>query len=137
MIYLEDFHFVQNIYQLWMCQCVELFILLRSVYSSKWDPQVDLVVGINKQYLKYPEDALEHIEDLIFAILSEYWSVQYIRRSFGSLKRAIKDLFHHISFSINWRISILKFHFLKFELNFRRTKIYLKEYSQTCLINHM
>ncbi|XP_071135639.1 uncharacterized protein [Mytilus edulis] len=41
-----------------------------SGYLSTWDPHVDLVIGLNKQYLTAPEDVIEHVEDLIFVILS-------------------------------------------------------------------
>ncbi|CAG2257658.1 unnamed protein product [Mytilus edulis] len=41
-----------------------------SGYHSTWDPHVDLVIGLNKQYLTAPEDVIEHVEDLIFVILS-------------------------------------------------------------------
>ncbi|KAL4232720.1 hypothetical protein ACF0H5_007408 [Mactra antiquata] len=42
---------------------------MRPCYHNVWDPQVDTVVGINKQYLSMLEDVIEHVEDLVFLIL--------------------------------------------------------------------
>lgn len=39
-----------------------------SAYDS-WDPQVDPVIGINRQYLTSRDDVIEHVEDLVFIIL--------------------------------------------------------------------
>ncbi|KAL5009734.1 hypothetical protein ScPMuIL_012039 [Solemya velum] len=41
-----------------------------SAYHSRWDPRVETVIGLNKQPLSNLEDVIEHVEDLIFIILS-------------------------------------------------------------------
>ncbi|KAK3098584.1 hypothetical protein FSP39_020939, partial [Pinctada imbricata] len=38
--------------------------------QGNWDPHVDVVVGLHKQFLTTMEDVIEHVEDLIFVILS-------------------------------------------------------------------
>ena len=50
-----------------------MFIDCRSAYHSTWDPHVDVVIGLNKQYLTTSEDVIEHVEDLIFVILSKFY----------------------------------------------------------------
>lgn len=49
--------------------CVYVTSYYRPVYQSAWDPKVDPVVGINKQYLTSLDDVIEHVEDLVFIIL--------------------------------------------------------------------
>ncbi|KAL8599016.1 hypothetical protein ACOMHN_006825 [Nucella lapillus] len=43
--------------------------ILSDAYSS-WSPALDVVVGLNKEYLQTVEDILENILDLIFIVLS-------------------------------------------------------------------
>nr|XP_022289585.1 uncharacterized protein LOC111101404 [Crassostrea virginica]XP_022289586.1 uncharacterized protein LOC111101404 [Crassostrea virginica]XP_022290650.1 uncharacterized protein LOC111102275 [Crassostrea virginica]XP_022290652.1 uncharacterized protein LOC111102275 [Crassostrea virginica] len=43
---------------------------LWSAHHSQWDLQNDVVIGLNKQYLTTPQEVTEHVEDLIFIIIS-------------------------------------------------------------------
>jgi hypothetical protein len=57
-------------------KCLNFVVMFnfRSVYQT-WDPQVDPVVVINKQYLTSRDDVIEHVEDLVFIILGRYFYV--------------------------------------------------------------
>ncbi|XP_069133563.1 uncharacterized protein [Argopecten irradians] len=41
-----------------------------TTYHCGWDPHIDVVVGLNKQYLTTLEDVIEHVEDIMFVILT-------------------------------------------------------------------
>ncbi|XP_060076255.1 uncharacterized protein LOC132555891 [Ylistrum balloti] len=41
-----------------------------TTYHCGWDPHIDVVVGLNKQYLTTLEEVIEHVEDIMFVILT-------------------------------------------------------------------
>lgn len=44
---------------------------VRYAYSGEWDPTHEVVIGLTKQVLHDVDNVIEHIEDLVFIILSE------------------------------------------------------------------